>query len=135
MSYIRCLSNPEGLYVWGQETTVEIAPGHHWKHTNIPKGHTLSVPTSVFHGFAERHQHDDEGKFRGFEAKEVVVYESDGKPVPKQSIKEQIFDKKRHWFAIRVSYRGKWVLLWRVTWEYLLNDARIRVKKTRRTAR
>jgi hypothetical protein len=40
MSYIRCLSNPEGLYIWDGQGRVMIAGVH-----NAP---LLSMPTSVF---------------------------------------------------------------------------------------
>jgi len=45
MSYIRCISNPESLYIFGNGNNIEIHPG---------TGPTRYLPTSVLNGLLKR---------------------------------------------------------------------------------
>lgn len=54
MSYIRCLSNPESLYIWGETNCVQIACG---------QKDLLQMPTRTFHGLLK--------KFESFEEQDV----------------------------------------------------------------
>lgn len=130
MSLIRSTSNREGLYVtggWGQP--IEIRSGRDWELSNTgPDNPALVVPSRAFLRvcrLAGPHI-TDAVEVDGFRAEEVYVYTRTGRPVP-----------DRHGFArsmlrggaaprdfmIRLSYKDRFVLVYRVTWEYLRREA------------
>lgn len=91
MSYIRSTSNPEALYIWGDN-----------KEITVVKGPTIVgyMPISVFNGLIKKyHKHFDDCSYKGAEVKDVKVGKN---------------------FKIRLSY-GDWsVNMWDVTWSYIV---------------
>ncbi len=145
MSYIRSGSNPEGLYIFSTQGPkgrlhVEVLVGWFHKLTNITNDSPMLVPQGVFDRAAVMWDDDGEkASYKGFKVEEVHVYEDDGSPVPKKrSIKASLEDKRRSFFGVKVSYKGKWVIVWRVTWAYVVRNVLGRfapVKKSRKGAK
>jgi hypothetical protein len=130
VSYIRATSSPEGLYAFStrHEKTgraiVELIPAWEYKLTNANNDHPLVVPQAVFDTavklWDDEDYEDDVGvKHKGFSIREVHVY-SDGSPVPTSVA---LSTKRKTEFLVRVAYRDKWMLLWRVTWAYVVHNA------------
>lgn len=95
MSYIRCLSNPEGLYVWADcdGTTYFWIGGEENDDKScirIPNHHFVKVCEKWYEG-------EDPLSYKG-----VKVYEDN-----------------KDW-KIVLSYKGKSIRMWRVTWEYIV---------------
>jgi len=75
MSYIRCLSNPEGLYIWGDGETIEISGGF------LPIGcenhiNTYRVPSKIFKGLLNKfhkNYHECPCSYKGLKVEEVWV--------------------------------------------------------------
>ncbi len=139
MSYIRATSNPEGLYVISVNSdktgrpVVELIPGWEYKLTNANNDHPMTVPQGVFDKVMkawEDGDHEAGVKHKGFVAREVVVYLDDGSPVskkqrPAHELRDRFHGKpmRRSERMIRVSYRGRWMLLWGVTWAFVVHNA------------
>lgn len=150
MSYIRCLSNPEGLYIWGQSDgavviTHSVQPplSSKWPRRRIyravgkgPKNRmvptrkfydatpAIKVPIRVFHHVCRKWtaSFEDRVSYRGLTVEEVHVYLDTGKPVPNQTLLQSVWDMdrgRRDAFLIRLSYKGQFFHMWRVTWEYV----------------
>lgn len=134
MSYIRCLSNPEGMYVFGTTcgsgSSVEIYAGHHLKppfvsHEDVA---TLGiiVPGWMFYRACQR-WHDGYDDVRiTHKAKVLRVYEefifvANGVLVP-DDYRGFRQDSRESRFVIRVEYDSRWVRLWDVTWEYIVRN-------------
>lgn len=140
MSFIRCLSNPESLYVFSDGVTVYFL--HH-----VKKPHSsgiIRIPDGVFRGCAKKwvKSFGDGASFRGMKVEDVVVDRNTGKVIsPVRPCKKfckrisrggfvqclrcirrdrKIAERERPWFAVQVSYKGAWVRLWSVTWEYMM---------------
>lgn len=104
MSYIRTGSNPEGLYIWGDEKTV---------HISRKKGKNVTVPEPVFISFIEEYWKTfkyrgvpDSLTFNGLTVSEVFI-----KGDPK----------------IELSYGNHWTIyMWYSTWYYLMANNRLR---------
>lgn len=141
MSYIRCLSNPERLYAWHDvDGTVHIHyGGPYMVKPPLSKGEEMRVPLRTFM-HAIKHWDDtgnweDRTSIRGFTIEEVHIYLKTGKPVPnfknnKDAIR-YLKDSKKHpsEYKIRVSYKGNFIHLWRVTWQYVVNNVMERERK------
>lgn len=139
MSYIRCLSNPEGLYAFGCKSDnipsrciVQLCVRHDYKFTNLVDSELLTVPIGVFFGAVIRSARASENvRHRGFVAKEVHVFTDTGEPVTADWDAHEDWSKaeaegrepRDSRYAIRIEYKGKWMLLWRVTWRYLVENA------------
>jgi hypothetical protein len=94
MSYIRSGSNPEKLYIWGDGDNVTIAEG------SLP---AWNIPKLDFHSLLrkyERRFHDCPCEYRGIEVTEVWVDEE---------------------CKIKLSYKYHSVIMWDVTWEFIVN--------------
>jgi hypothetical protein len=127
LSYIRCLSNPEGLYAYGSgDNQVWI----HIDETYSSKGHqgTMSIPqdllTAAIRAFDE--EYDQPIEVGGIRIHEAHVYEdkleeevgenwSGLEQLRRRADGEEVRSTR---FGIKLEYDGKWMLLWRVTWEY-----------------
>ena len=108
MSYIRCLSNPEGLYIFGSRKCIEIYGAGDFQ--------GKFVPYHVWYGFFQKYKdnygfwrHDKEtnmdfGSYRGFRCGEVWD-DSEG--------------KRR--LQVYMSYAGWEIRMWHVTWAYIAN--------------
>ncbi len=135
MSYIRCLSNPEALYVHsdGRRVTIDhnVKPPH-------SSGKNFTIPSAVFRAGIKKYMKFEDGfSHRGMKVEEVHVDKRTGmlipdlKPCPKCTdvtkngfapcrpcLRSHWRDAKHGWFAIRLSYGKHFVNLWRVTWAY-----------------
>lgn len=142
MSYIRSTSNPERLYVWADvDGTVHLHYGGPYRvKPPLSKGEELRVPYKTFVR-AVRHW-DESGRYKtdinGFKIEEIHVYLKTGKRVPEfKNNKDAIryldeVKKKPSEYKIRVSYRGNFIHLWSVTWQYVVNNVMERETKRHR---
>lgn len=158
MSYIRCLSNPEGLYIWGQSDgrvgishKVEPPLSSKWplesgwqvvrnKMVKTGRMHPspplLTVPMHLFHATCKQWAKyygsptDDRTSRGGLVVKEVHVFTDTGRLVPKRrGVAETMKDKRKTEFLIRFSYRGKFFHMWRVTWMYIIQNNSFRGRR------
>jgi len=136
MSYIRCLSNPEGLYIWAQSdgrTCITHNVRAPLSSVEKPKGLVnIIVPTTAFDRACILWDEGNEpASCRGVRVEEVHVLTKTGKPVP-----ENFFDfgigsgklaarmkKNPVELLIKLSYKKEFVFMWRVTWEYIVRHA------------
>lgn len=145
MSYIRCLSNPERLYVWSNGKYVNIT--HSVKRPNS-SGRHFTIPHGIFEGTCKRWANDNEPAVcRGAKAEELHIDRTTGRVIPEwkpctrgckpdgkntwtpclRCLKKSMGDAKRGEFVIRLSYKKDFVNMWRVTWEYIIS--RFRTKR------
>lgn len=131
MSYIRCLSNPEGLYIYStMENQVCI---HHCLRPPLSstdtKGNlerTIVVPEKVFMEACHRWDHGPNQwqgpiKVGDLLVEERYVYEKTGKAVPERhTIKDYLKDRKPKRYVILFQYKAQYIMLWRVTWQYVI---------------
>lgn len=124
MSFIRCLSNPERLYVWHDvDGTVHI----HYGGKGAPKppfskGELMCVPWKTFLKAAEQWDWNEECRYRGFVVEEVYVFMDTGKKVPSSYDVITAKPRRKTEYLIRVSYKGNFVFLWKVTWAYVMES-------------
>lgn len=146
MSFIRCLSNPEGLYVWSDvDGTVHIHYGGRKRpKPPLSKGDDMCVPYRDFMRACQKWDGwEDDVRVNGFRIKEEHVYLKTGKPVPNMDRWKKVsaycdhMKKNPAEFLIRVSYKGNFVYLWRVTWQYVVSNAvrRIELRKKLRSGK
>jgi len=142
MSYIRCLSNPEGLYVYGDGKDVNF----HWcvkPPFASPGG--MKIPHDIFTKAGQKwaDQYCSERvSVRGFVIEEVHVYEKNAKKVGEMSrqwVKQYLKDKRPTRSGWKLSYRGKFIILWPVTMHYMMdrfvNEHRDRIMKMQKRRR
>ena len=94
MSYIRSTSNPEKLYIWGDEKLVNIYQGPN----NLGR-----VPVSIFNGLLDKYRknyHNHPCEHKGAKIDEILI---DGE------------------FKMKFAYENIEVVMWDVTWEYIVN--------------
>lgn len=117
MSYIRSTSNHEGLYVWGDGHLVNFHGGL----KILDSERELTAPADVFHKAALAWDGDfEEGPVdvKGFEVVRVVA---------------EYLGHNEH--LIRVSFRGKKIYIFDVTWSYLVNNILQRENKLKRVVK
>jgi hypothetical protein len=107
MSYIRGLSNPEGLYIWGDEEKVTVTKG----------SETIGyIPIPIFNGLIRKYirGYCEDCKYKGAEIKEVLVKNDIELP-------DEEFDKDPSVanFKMKLSYDNWSVIMWYVTWYYI----------------
>lgn len=124
MSYIRCLSNPEGLYVHeDMDSYIHIS----WivkPPLSSGKEDVMLIPYKAFYGGIRKWDRTGRCKnFKGFSIKERYIYLKTGKPVSKQDFIKSFEDKKHKGYRVRLSYQNKFVYLWSVTWEYIVQNS------------
>ena len=151
MSYIRAGSNPEGLYVFSAaddrdgKTKVHLIPGWKYSLKNIGNGEPMCVPQAVFNkGVRLWSNCPDEMagvKHEGFSIKEVHVFLDDGDP-KKYSVVPRKYNAcdpekggRETEFLVRVAYKRKWMLLWRVTWAYVVHNALSEFRRPKKSKR
>lgn len=138
MSYIRCLSNPEGLYVWSDSQKTTIA------HTVKPphsSGRYFTVPHKAFDRVLKLWaQYHEPARCGGVTAEELHIDRKTGAVIPpskpcnrgcqrikngwipcRPCWKKQTRDARHAEFFIRLSYKDDFVNMWRVTWDYMTN--------------
>lgn len=120
MSYIRCLSNPEGLYIWNDGKNVSIT--HSVKYPQSSRVSFPPVPQKYFDAALAKWHKNPFGpiNYRGIEIKEEHVYSKSFRPVrgePKWWLRKTAPTQ----FMIRLSYKNAYIYMWRVTMEYIAN--------------
>jgi hypothetical protein len=108
MSYIRSGSNPEKLYIWGGLDTAEIAEG------SKP---TWGIPINIFDGLLKKYHrrfHEFPCQYKGAKVDEVWVDEDGNEGVSDAHLKPLQF-------KVKLSYEDHSVIMWLVTWEYIVN--------------
>lgn len=119
MSYIRSSSNPEGLYIW-----CDIKGSVHLSHiiksplsSAAVLPHEFTIPRYIFEHILKKYDGQSEVKFRGLKVEERVVNLETG----------QIYDgafpkvKGTYQFMIRLSYKNEFIIMWPVTWDYIVS--------------
>lgn len=129
MSYIRCLSNPEGLYIYSSSEGVMV---HHclkkpWASSGTGQlDQTMVINEKDFFRVCHLWDHGPKayfgpvasGKLKVFEQD---VFEKDGSPVPKDfDFLDKFNRNKRSHYVIRLQYGKHYIMLWRVTWQYVV---------------
>ena len=110
MSYIRSGSNPESLYIWGDDTKATIAEG------SKP---TWNIPLNIFNGLLRkfhRRFHDYPCHYKGAQVDEIWVHDEN------IEINENEADPlllSTH-CKVKLSYEEHYVIIWDVTWEYIV---------------
>lgn len=132
MSYIRAGSNPEALYIVGSgNNRVEIyahrVPGMTSK--KLPEN-SWTLPAKAFNRvlamWAEGYR--DRAACGGIVVEEVFIFTDTGKPVPevkhpmtRRALKRYVGDGRERRFVIRLSYKGDYICMWPVTWQYIVS--------------
>ena len=114
MSFIRCLSNPEAMYIWHDvDETVHIT--HSVKPPLASKGDEFCVPTRLWYGLwrvVERNHglYLNEGDVLKF---------GDLKLVKSYKMKDLFAERKPTSFRWKFSYGKHFVYMWQVTLEHI----------------
>lgn len=125
MSYIRCLSNPEALYIYGDcSGYVNIS---HGVKPPLSSGRDFRIPDRDFHRVGKKWADwcDEERGIKSghLKVQEILVYRDTGKPVGREWRKNYFHKKQRPTdFLVRISYKRDFVFLWKVTWEYVVHS-------------
>jgi len=111
MSYIRYLSNPEGLYIWGDGKNVNF--------TLASEKEILTMPQKTFDKLIKKYikSYGDDISYRGASIKEVFVKNNKMNPKPFW----KIVGKYDGNYQMRLSYKNWHIDMWLVTWEYIIN--------------
>lgn len=109
MSYIRSGSNPEKLYIWGDVENATIAEGNK---------DTWNIPLNIFNGLIRkfhRRFHEYPCQYKGAQVDEIWVYDIDDEDdnAPGHYLKSSEC-------KIKLSYGDHYVIMWDVTWEYIV---------------
>lgn len=146
MSYIRCLSNPECLYIWSDGQRVHVSHNVKPPHSS---GRAFTIPDGAFNACTRKwNRWLDPAKSGDVVAQEVNVDRRTGEAIPdwklcprckevprkrgkiqswspcRKCSRQHMRDAKRGDFRIRLSYKDDFVNLWRVTWEYVCSHER-----------
>lgn len=119
MSYIRSLSNPESLYVYGDGKNINF----HWlvKPPFASPGGGMKIPHDIFtkagQKWAEQFSGDKKVSVGGFTIEEVHVYDKTAKKVRPGAP----FNLPPTRFGWKLSYKGQFVILWAVTMHYMMD--------------
>lgn len=112
MSYIRSGGNPEKLYIWGGQENVTIAEG------SKP---TWDIPLNIFNGLIRKYHrkfHNYPCLHKGAQVEEVWVDEN-GVESDNSAYHPHL---KRLECKVKLSYEDHYVIMWDVTWEYIVNS-------------
>jgi len=130
MSYIRCLSNPEGLYIYGN-TKGQITISHNIPSPRAKPGYVkgefppeIVLPQHIFHYVCQRWNNGNESiKYRGCKVKEEYIEWKNGKKISNNITAEELLTRNvRREYLIKFEYKGKWFYMWRVTWKYIVRN-------------
>jgi hypothetical protein len=98
MSFIRSGSNPEGLYVWGDGTNINIT-------ADETHGKIRTIPQTIFEPLAKKYCRN---------SGEAITLSG-------ASIQEiWVKNRKRNELKVRLSYKDWSIHMWEVTWEYII---------------
>lgn len=129
MAYIRCFSNPEGLYVW-HDIAGHIAITHCRKKPFASKegfvDEQFHVPLKEWYGlFANLYDHHNgqvtDIKYGDFSIKEERINSKTGEIVP-DDINLEKLSKIDYTEQYKISYKKDFVYVWQVTLQYLANN-------------
>jgi hypothetical protein len=126
VSYIRCLSNPEALYIWGDvEGFANIC--HNVKPplarpSEDGNPSLFKIPTKTFEAVALKwaREFEEDVEIDGFRVREVTVFTATGRIVPAKF--DVLRDRRKTEWLIKLSYKRHFVHLWRVTWEAVVRS-------------
>ena len=121
MFFIRATSCPEYLCVY--EDTSGAVVIHHGVMPPLAdrRSGLIDVPARTFYALCRRWAAGAEPvTVRGLCVREVYVYLRSGKPV---LFRSQVSPRSPCEFMIRLSYRRRFVHMWRVTWAYIVANA------------
>jgi hypothetical protein len=146
MSYIRCLSNPERLYIFGDQwdriTIIHsVKPPMATAYPDKANSAMFHVPWKAFHAVCRRWPESGDGGVRsdGIRVREALVYLDTGKKVvrrvppvrwvrllPRQDRLLRVgLDADCRGrpveYLIRFEYKKHFFHMWRVTWEYVVH--------------
>ena len=125
MSYIRCLSNPEGIYIWGDGQYVNISVG---------KEELKYIPQKRFDGLlrkCNKYPNSDKIKYCGVQIEETFVktpkkfWTKTDKEIMKDKRLRKVLGEPGN-FKMRLSYQDWYIDMWRVTWEYIVRHNSMR---------
>lgn len=136
MSYIRCLSNPEGLYVWSDGKFATLTHNVERPHSS---GRSFSIPHRTFEALLKKWaKWIEPARQGGAVAEELHVEVKTGRLIPPWKPCRRCtpagknawipcrrcgpgsLDRPSGRYVIRLSYKGDFVNLWRVTWDYMV---------------
>ena len=128
MSFIRCLSNPEGLYVFHSADFISILWGYDYrwpwaynKSCDPPNDNQMRIPPSVFYRGIRKWwigNPDDGVRVGKFYIKEVKVFADTGKEVSENYVFKGAVQRKINWM-IKIGYGKKYVIVHQVTMHYM----------------
>jgi len=133
VSFIRSTSNPEGLYIWHDiDGYVDVSFGG-VAPPLASKQRSARIPSKTFFKAVSRwdknYGADEKVSVGGFTIEERHIFVKTGKVVRGGS-KAWLRDRRlRTAFLVRISYRGTFVHLWRVTWQYVVRNAMERLER------
>lgn len=107
MSYIRSLSNPEQLYIWGDENTVYITKGP------VSIG---TIPTNIFEGLIKKYirGYQEDCTYKKATIEEVTVDKFDKEVISLEGLINPMSE-----FKMKLSYNNWSLIMWDVTWYYI----------------
>ena len=119
MSYIRCGSNPENLYVWGDVSgDVFFSMGAELK--SMPK----EVFDGLMHGFIKE-DYPEEFEFQGASIRELLGY---GYYFPEKSKENPLGAFHPDFGKIQIAYKDWSIRLWPVTFFYIIHGIEERLR-------
>lgn len=125
MSFIRCTSNPDRLYVWGgygQPATINWASRGPHSEPPLCRGEEIVVPWKTFYKAALQWDRHQEASFRGFRVEERYIFWDTAKRVPNSYDVLTAKPRRETDFLYRVSYKDRFVFVWKVTWAYVVHQ-------------
>ncbi len=141
MSYIRCLSNPERLYIVSDGKKVNVSHKVQKPHSS---GREFDIPSRTFEGLCRKwaKEWEEPVAYRGASVEEIHVNRKTGRIIPaakpckkgckpegngwvpcKRCFRKSIQDARRGDFLVRLSFGRDFVNMWRVTWHYIAGNA------------
>lgn len=137
MSYIRCLSNPEGLYIWSDGKMICIC--HSLQDSifsNFPAQKMspfFAISHDLFHEAVRKwwDAFGDDIVYKDVIIKEEHIHLDDGSIVPlikstKAALEQLNLPHRQTRFVIRLEYKGQFIRMWFVTWQYIVNNVILR---------
>ena len=131
MSYIRCLSNPERLYIFGDGLGLDritvihsVKPPMATAYPDKANSAMFHIPWKAFHAVCRRWQESGDGGVRlgGIRVREVFVYLDTGKKVWRRVGLREDGRSRPVEYMIRFEYKEHFFHMWRVTWEYVVHN-------------
>lgn len=129
MSYIRSTSNPEELYIYSSGKYVHITHNVNKPFSSgkkSPQEDDMTIPTYIFENALRKYKRRYRVlpiSYRDLKIEEVHLYKDNGKKVPVNLTVKKYFEasEKRGGtlFQIKISYKNKFVCMYKTTWDYI----------------